>query len=176
MRKTALILAGAAAFDLGVMAVAAQAQQAQGSPTSGPTTTGQAPAGIRGGFIIPLVAGRARSETTGDQSPEATRATDGHKIEGVAGVRACSPGAAGPCRDPAPFDPSAPAVPAAAQRSATTDLYMKTSGNLRYLKIDNTHTARTCIAQRGEVIMREGVQQCALPADAGFDRVGPSRR
>ena len=39
MKRTALILAGAAAFDLGVMAVAAQAQQAGTPPVRIPTTS-----------------------------------------------------------------------------------------------------------------------------------------
>ena len=41
MKRTALILAGAAAFDLGVMAVAVQAQQ----QTQTPRSTGPAPSG-----------------------------------------------------------------------------------------------------------------------------------
>ena len=41
MKRTALILAGAAAFDLGVMAVAVQAQQ----QTQTPLSTGPAPSG-----------------------------------------------------------------------------------------------------------------------------------
>lgn len=44
MKRTALILAGAAVFDLGVMAVSAQAQQTirDPAPRSGPVSSGQA--------------------------------------------------------------------------------------------------------------------------------------
>lgn len=44
MKRTALILAGAAVFDLGVVAVSAQAQQTtrEPAPRSGPVSSGQA--------------------------------------------------------------------------------------------------------------------------------------
>ena len=77
MRKTALILAGAIAFDLGVMAVSAQAQQQTGDPSRGPAPgAGPATTGLGGAYdklgrvgALPVQdSPTARRGTTGDSS------------------------------------------------------------------------------------------------------------
>ena len=93
MRKAAIILATAAVFDLGVMAVAAQAQQQTREPP-----------------------------------------------------RSSGPGAG---------QGTAP--------SGSEDIF-KQSLSFNYQKIDFEYTAQACIADRGEVVRREGGQQCRLGA------------
>ena len=183
MKKTALILAGAAAFDLGVMTVSVQAQESlrpsPGSVVAAPGTTSnrdnidqdaQLTACANGKHIPDARLSTCRA-TPSDSSGTAsqTRSVDMFlKIDRVNSVQACTARrgevvrheGVQQCRLPAPGD---------------ADIH-KQGLALNFTKIDIDYTARACIAQRGEVVMRDGVQQCALPADPGNNRAGPSRR
>lgn len=151
MQKTALILAGAAVFDLGVMVVASQAQQAPLPPSS---------------FQI-------------GGSADPSRAVDMFlKIDRVNSVQACTARrgevvmreGVQQCRLPGPA--GSPDL-----RAAPEDLDIHKQGlALNFTKIDIHYTARACIAQRGEVVTRDGVQQCALPAAPGDGQPSPRRR
>lgn len=183
MRKTALILAGAAMFDLGVVVVSVQAQEsARPSPGSVVTAPGTTPnrdhidqdaqvTACANGKHIPDARLSACRATSSDPSGPAgqTRAVDFFlKIDRVNSVQACMARrgevvrheGVQQCRLPAPGD---------------LDIH-KQGVALNYTKIDIDYTARACIAQRGEVVTRDGVQQCALPAEPGNNRAGPSRR
>ncbi|MDI1325685.1 MAG: hypothetical protein PSV23_02690 [Brevundimonas sp.] len=136
MRKTAIILAGAAMFDLGVVVVSVQAQE---SARPSPGTVVTAP-------------GTTSNRDHIDQDAQFIACADGKHIPD-ARLSACRA---------TPSDPSGPAG-----QTRAVDFF---------LKIDRVNSVQACIAQRGEVVTRDGVQQCALPADPGNNRAGPSRR
>lgn len=181
MRKTALILAGAVAFDLGVVVVSVQAQEsARPSPGAVVTAPGTTPnrdhidqdaqrTACANGKHIPAAQLSACRATPPDSSGPAgqTRAVDMFlKIDAAFTARACTAGrgvvvrheGVQQCRLPATGD---------------ADIH-KQGVALNFTKIDIHYTARACLAQRGEVVTRDGVQQCALPAEPGNTR--PSRR
>ncbi|MDP3656001.1 MAG: hypothetical protein Q8R45_03420 [Brevundimonas sp.] len=159
MKRTALILAGAAAFDLGVMVVASKAQQASLPPSS---------------------------FSTGGSAGQ-SRAVDYFlKIDQLNSVQACVARrgevvmheGSQQCRLPGPAGSANPrAAPNAGPGTSPGDADIHKQGlALNFTKIDIHYTARACIAQRGEVVTHDGVQQCALPADPGNNRVRPNRR
>ncbi|MBX9803708.1 MAG: hypothetical protein K2Y04_13240 [Caulobacteraceae bacterium] len=147
MKRAALILAGAAAFDLGVMAVAAQAQQAGAPPVRIPTTsTGPTfPGPGEGGAVVDPT--------------------------GPGGNGGCTPGGV-----PRPGRPSEPCAPAAisdqaAQGNLTSFMRTSPSDELKikmlgttYIKVDRVNTIQACRARQGEVVMHEGAQQCRITA------------
>lgn len=147
MKRAALILAGAAAFDLGVMAVAAQAQQAGAPPVRIPTTsTGPTfPGPGEGGAVVDPT--------------------------GPGGNGGCTPGGV-----PRPGRPSEPCAPAAisdqaAQGNLTSFMRTSPSDELKikmlgatYIKVDRVNTIQACRARQGEVVMHEGAQQCRIAA------------
>jgi hypothetical protein len=166
MRKTTLILAGAVAFDLGVMAVSAQAQQAGPAPppASGPTGSGQAARSAR--IPGPSEAGAQFTQHGGSTANSAGLESVGAAQPGSCArgkhipdsrVDACrAPGARG--SDPASISSeAAPADPPPRQAAAAADYY---------LKLTAAYPARSCIAARGHVVTHEGVQQCRLPGPA----------
>lgn len=183
MRKTAIILAGAAIFDLGVVVVPVQAQQSSrppaGTVVTAPGTTPNrdhidqdAPvtACANGKHIpeAPLSACRADpSDPSGPASQ--TRAVDMFlKIDADFTARACASRRGAVVRHEGVQQCRLP---------ATGDLDIHKQGlALNFTKIDIDYTARACIAQRGEVVTRDGVQQCALPAAPGDGQPSPRRR
>ncbi|MDO9588906.1 MAG: hypothetical protein Q7J13_13350 [Brevundimonas sp.] len=156
MKRTALILAGAAAFDLGVMAVAAQAQQQTREP--------------------PRISGPGAGRET---APSGLAVQD---PTGPGGNGGCTPGlpnsggSTGPCTG-APVAISDQAGAAGGQeprRSAGPGGNIKWDIEYRFFKIEAALTPRACIARRGEVVMHEGVRQCRLPATTRSEDVnGP---
>lgn len=164
MKRTALILAGAAAFDLGVMAVAAQAQQQTQTPpvripttTTGPTFPGP---GEGGAVVDPT---------------------------GPGGNGGCTPGGV-----PRPGRPSEPCAPAAISDQAAagnltsflptaeSDGFKIKSLGATYIKVDRVNTIQACRARQGEVVRHEGAQQCRLPVSeapaVGNPTLNPTRR
>ncbi|HWQ85990.1 hypothetical protein [Brevundimonas sp.] len=183
MRKTAIILAGAAIFDLGVIVVSVQAQESSrpspGTVVAAPGTTpnrdhidqdAQRTACANGKHIPDARLSACRATPSDPSGPASqTRAVDMFlKIDADFTARACMARrgevvrheGVQQCRLPAPGD---------------LDIH-KQGVALNFTKIDIHYTARACIAQRGEVVTRDGVQQCALPAEPGNNRAGPSRR
>lgn len=183
MRKAALILAGAAAFDLGVMAVSVQAQESlrpsPGTVVAAPGTTSnrdhidqdaQLTACANGKHIPEARLSTCRATPSDSSGPASqTRSVDMFlKIDRVNSVQACTARrgevvrheGVQQCRLPAPGD---------------SDIH-KQGLALNYTKIDIHYTARACIAQRGEVVTRDGIQQCALPAGPGGDRLSPRQQ
>ena len=136
MRKTALILAGAAVFDLGVVAVSVQAQESLRP--------------VAGNFVT--APGTTSNRDHIDQDAELTACANGKHIPD-ARLSACR------------ASPSASSGPANQARSVDM-----------FLKIDRVNSVQACTARRGEVVMRDGVQQCALPAEPGTSGARPSRR
>ncbi len=145
MKRTALILAGAVAFDLGVMAVAAQAQQqTQAPPVRIPTTsTGPTfPGSGEGGAVVDPT--------------------------GPGGNGGCTPGGV-----PRPGRPSEPCGPAAitdqAAQGNLTAVLPTAEGvpfkeqRVTYFKIDRVNTIQACRARQGEVVRHQGAQQCRIP-------------
>lgn len=139
-KKTTLILAGAATFDLGVMAVAAQAQQQTRES--------------------PPISGRSAGPET---APQASGA-QGPTAPGVNG--GCTPGLPNTGGSTGPCTPAPSLVRKAGEKVVE---YL-------HLKIDATLSPRACVEQRGEVVMHDGVQQCALPVAPGTTPVRPNRR
>ena len=201
MRKTAIILATAAVFDLGVIVVSVSAQEglrpSSGTVVTVPGTTSNRDhidqdARIRGcanGKHLPDAQLSACRDTTADSSGPAsqTRAVDMFlKIDGVNSVQACTARRGDvvrhegvqQCRLPASAgSQSLRAAPGAGMGTSPGDVDIHKQGlALNFLKIDIHYTARACIAQQGEVVTHEGVQQCALPANPGENRVRPNRR
>jgi len=206
MRRTALILAGAAVFDLGVMAVAAKAQESsRPSPGTAVADPGRAPNrdhidqdaqfACANGQHIRDRPGACRAAPSDPSGPAAqSTAVDMFlKIEGLNTVQACTARrgqvvrheGSQQCRLPAPTGQGdrqdfrieghigvagdtggASARSAGPGATAGDSDYYKYGEALNFTKIDVDYTARTCIAQRGEVVTREGVQQCALPGPA----------
>ena len=136
MRKAAIILAGAAIFDLGLIVVSVQAQESLRPPPGAVVT---AP-------------GTTSNRDHIDQDAQLTACADGKHIPD-ARLSACR------------ASPSASSGPASQTRSVDM-----------FLKIDRVNSVQACTARRGEVVMRDGVQQCALPAEPGTSGAGPSRR
>ncbi|MDI1328155.1 MAG: hypothetical protein PSV23_15285 [Brevundimonas sp.] len=183
MRKTAIILAGAAIFDLGVVVVSVQAQESlrptPGTVVTAPGTTSNRDhidqdAQLRGcanGKHLPEAQLSACRDTTADSSSPAgqTRAVDMFlKIDRVNSVQACTARRGEVVRHEGVQQCRLPAT-------GDADIH-KQGLALNYTKIDIHYTARACVAQQGEVVTREGVQQCALPANPGDNRVRPNRR
>lgn len=183
MRKAAIILAGAAIFDLGLIVVSVQAQESS-RPSPGAIVTAPGTAsnrdhidqdaritGCANGKHIPQAPLSACRATPSDPSGPAgqTRAVDMFlKIDADFTARACTSRRGAVVRHEGVQQCRLP---------ATGDLDIHKQGvALNFLKIDIDYTARACIAQRGEVVTRDGVQQCALPAEPGNNRAGPSRR
>ena len=183
MRKAAIILAGAAIFDLGLVVVSVQAQESRrpstGTVGTAPGTTSnrdhidqdaQLTACATGKHIpeAPLSACRAAPPESSGPAGQ-TRSVDMFlKIDRVNSVQACTARrgevvrheGVQQCRLPAPGD---------------LDIH-KQGVALNFTKIDIDYTARACIARRGEVVTRDGVQQCALPAEPGNSGASPRRR
>lgn len=176
MKRTALILAGAAAFDLGVMAVAAQAQQrsqtpnntdvievkdqlnlvpqqrTQTPPTRIPTTsTGPTLPGPDGGGAM-------------GQAPAGTRPGD-------CVLRPGQPVLDGPCGPAAISDQAAagnltsfaPTAPSGGQTRGGGLGAHKMEGTGEF-KIDRVNTIQACTARGGEVVPHQGAQHCLIPA------------
>ena len=183
MRKTAIILAGAAIFDLGVVVVAVQAQEsARPSPGAVATAPGMTPnrdhidqdaqvtACANGKHIPEAQLSACRADPSDPSGPASqTRAIDMFlKIDADFTARACASRRGAVVRHEGVQQCRLP---------ATGELDIHKQGvALNFTKIDIHYTARACIAQRGEVVTREGVQQCALPTEPGNNRAGPSRR
>ena len=148
MRKTALILAGAAVFDLGVMVVGAQARQQSPTPPPTPGVPDQGTARgqhIKHGpeFVFIKLDQALTARACGARRGEVVR------HEGVQQCRLPTPGSSDG---------------------------LKHSLSFNFLKIDLDYTARACTSQRGEVVTHEGVQQCRVPADGAGSanaRAGP---
>jgi len=183
MRKAAIILAGAAMFDLGVVVVSVQAQESsRPSPGAVATAPGATPnrdhidqdaqltACANGKHIpqAPLSACRATPRESSGPAGQ-TRAVDMFlKIDADFTARACASRRGAVVRHEGVQQCRLP---------ATGDRYIhKEIPALNFAKIDVHYTARACIAQRGEVVMRDGVQQCALPAEPGNTGARPSQR
>ncbi|WP_298744562.1 hypothetical protein [uncultured Brevundimonas sp.] len=185
MKRTALILAGALAFDLGVMAVAAQARQQTREPPRGPatgalqepSTTRFRDSTARGTTCRPGESGPCRPPA----GPTGGRAggMSGLAVQdptGPGGNGGCTPGLPGPGRPTGPCagEPASISDQAAAGNltsylpAAESDGH-KHSGEYRYLKIDAALPLRACLARRGEVVRHEGVRQCRLPATARLE-------
>jgi len=201
MRKTAIILASAAIFDLGVVVVSVPAQEvfrpSSGTFVTAPGTTSNRDhidhdAQLRGcanGKHLPEAQLSACRDTTVDPSGPAgqNRAVDMFlKLDGVNSVQACTARRGEvvrhegiqQCRLPASAgSPNLRATPGAGMGTSPGDADIHKQGlALNFMKIDIHYTARACIAEQGEVVTREGVQQCALPANPGDNRVRPNRR
>ena len=183
MRKAAIILAGAAMFDLGVVVVSVQAQESSrpspGAVATAPGATAnrdhidqdaQLTACANGKHIpqAPLSACRATPPESSGPAGQ-TRAVDMFlKIGADFTARACASRRGAVVRHEGVQQCRLP---------ATGDLDIHKQGvALNFLKIDIDYTARACIAQRGEVVTRDGVQQCALPAEPGTGGARPNRR
>lgn len=183
MRKAAIILAGAAMFDLGVVVVSVQAQESArstpGAVVTAPGTTSNRDhidqdaqlTACANGKHIPDARLSACRATPSDPSGPASQTRVGDmflKIDAAFSARACASRRGEVVRHEGVQQCRLP---------ATGDLDIHKAGvALNFTKIDIDYTARACIAQRGEVVTRDGVQQCALPADPGNNRAGPSRR
>ncbi|MDI6624578.1 MAG: hypothetical protein QME55_07595 [Brevundimonas sp.] len=181
MRKTALILAGAVAFDLGVVVVSAQAQESvrpsPGAVVAAPGTIpnrdhidqdAQITACADGKHMPDTRLSACRTNPSDPSGPASqTRAGDMFlKIDAGFTARACASRRGAVVRHEGVQQCRLP---------ATGDLDIHKQGvALSFTKIDIHYTARACIAQRGEIVTRDGVQQCALPAEPGNTR--PSRR
>jgi len=183
MRKAAIILAGAAMFDLGLIVVSAQAQESSrpspGAVVTAPGTTTNRDhidqdariTGCANGKHIPEAQLSACRADPSDPSGPAgqTRAVDMFlKINAGFTARACASRRGEVVRHEGVQQCRLPAA-------GELDIH-KQGVALNFTKIDIHYTARACIAQRGEVVTHEGVQQCALPADPGNNRVRPDRR
>jgi hypothetical protein len=166
MKRTALILAGAVAFDLGVMAVAAQAQQAGDPPPSSSGTN------INEGLITNTNSKFPTQPSTGTVSPGPR--TGGTAVWDPTGTGGCTPGSplsggtANPC---APGAIGGQITDQAAQGNLS--LATPTAGgdgprdhkgdSYTYFKIDRVNTLQSCRARQGEVVRHEGAQQCRIP-------------
>lgn len=167
MKRTALIFAGAAVFDLGVMTVSAQAQQTTQSPLIRPGTN---------------AASQDQANSNRDHKHERTIFI---KIDNLNTVRACTARrgevvvheGVQQCRLPTPDTPGdtpstswqldVPFYLGAATdngvRQSSPDHYIDKSNPVIFIKIDSVNTVQTCARRRGEVVAVEGVQQCRLP-------------
>lgn len=183
MRKTAIILAGAAMFDLGVVVVSVQAQESArpspGTVVTAPRTTpnrdhidqdAQLTACANGKHIPDARLSACRATPADPSGPASqTRAVDMFlKIDRVNSVQACTARRGEVVRHEGVQQCRLPAA-------GDFDIH-KQGVALNFTKIDIDYTARACIAQRGEVVTRDGVQQCALPAEPGNTRTRPSRQ
>lgn len=169
MKRTALILAGAAAFDLGVMAVAAQAQEQRSAPADDYK-----------------IGGTALPQSPGTPSGSAVRDPGGPG--GTGGTGGCTPGGAGsgcPGGPAAISDQAAAGNLTAIMPTAQSD--GQTSGRTHrdhkgetaiFIKMDRVNTLQACTARQGQVVTHEGVQQCRIPtAGAAAPTIGnPTRR
>jgi hypothetical protein len=177
MRRTAFILAGAAIFDLGVMAVSAQAQQA------GPASRVSTPDGHSASGGEPVDAA-PRQAATVDYFLKLSAAYPARSCTAARGQVVTHEGVQ-QCRLPGPpqqgdrqafrieghVGATDDAGGASTRRSGpgatgADDDFHKQGVSLNFTKIDMNHTARACIAQRGEVVTHEGVPQCAAPGPA----------
>ena len=166
MKRTALILAGAAAFDLGIMVVAAQAHQGLQDP----------PPSRADDFVNQGLITNSNNKLQVDVPP--SRPTDGTAVPGTTsgavavwdptGTGGCTPGGplssgtANPCAPGAISDQAA-----AGNLSANAPRAQASPGkmaNFVHIKIDRVNTIQACRARRGEVVMLEGAQQCRVPA------------
>lgn len=173
MNRTALILAGAVVFDLGVMAVSAQAQTPpgrgddfvnQGLITNSNSKLSAAPA-------EPATPPPA-ADVGGPRSAPVVDPTGPGRNGG------CTPGlptaAGGPCNPAAISDQAAqgnlsfqaPTGPAASAFGPDRPTKSK-GGRVEYFKIDRVNTIQACSGRGGEVVMHEGARQCRIPADDG---------
>lgn len=166
MKRTALILAGAAVFDLGVMTVAAQAQQQTRPPrvsipttSTGPTVPGP---GAGGAVVDPTGPGGSGG------------CTPGSPIRG---------GTANPCGPAAISDQAAAgnltsflstAQPGGQTRGGVVTDHK--GERVIYMKIDLTNTLQACTARGGQAVTHEGAQQCRIPAPAAPSVGNPTRR
>ncbi|MDZ4364153.1 hypothetical protein [Brevundimonas sp.] len=168
MKRTALILAGAAAFDLGVMVVAAQAQDRRSAPVE-----------------EVKISGSGLTQSTDRVAPGAA---SGGAVQDPTGTGGCIPGpplpggTANPCA-PAVFtsysvgdlnarlsmEPSGDPPPAAGR-------YIDKTSSTVFIKIDRVNTVQACTARQGEVTTHQGVQQCRIPAPAAPAVGNPTRR
>ena len=192
MRKTAIILAGAAMFDLGVVVVSVPAQEvfrpSSGTFVTAPGTTSnrdhidqdaQRTACANGKHLPEAQLSACRDNAPDSASPAGqTRAADMFlKIDRVNSVQACTARRGEVVRHEGVQQCRLPASAGSGMGTSPGDADIHKQGlALNFTKIDIHYTARACIAQQGEVVTREGVQQCALPANPGDNRARPNRR
>lgn len=136
MKRTALILAGAAVFDLGTVAVTAQAQQVTQQPL------------IRPGTNVAASEGQDARGTTGT----------GDERDGALGTVSLSGSTDN------------------GGRQTSRERYIDKSSPMIFIKIDIVNTVRACTARRGDVVVRDGVQQCRLPAPDAPTIGNPTQR
>lgn len=142
MKRTALILASAAAFDLGVMVVAAQAQQQGDIPPTRPT---------HGSPMSGPIYGLAVQDPTGTGG-----CTPGSPLPG---------GTANPCAPAAITDQAAQGNLTAVMPTAGGERPTgHKTDNFIYIKLDRVNTLQACRTRQGEVVRHQGAQQCRLPA------------
>lgn len=141
MAHTALILAGALALNLGVMAVAAQAQQQADPPplhTSTPPVEG--------------VLNWTRTAPNDPTSPgPASPGPMGAEVRVQDGPGGCIP------------RPGVPGNDGAANPCGPGGIRLQYDEGIQYSAIDRTNTVQACRARRGQVVMHQGRQQCRLP-------------
>ncbi len=163
MRKTALILASALAFDLGIVSVAAQAQQQTPEPPRGPAT-GTGPTGGRAGGVSGLAA-------VDPDSPGAATGRGNQLGPGYGGGPACEE-----CTDePAAISDQAAAGNLTSYLAATPSDGHKHRQDHVFIKLDRVNTVRACLARRGDVVDHEGARQCRLPQAGGAAIGNPTR-
>lgn len=165
MKRTALILAGAAAFDLGLMAVSAQAHPRQDPSTRVDDFVNQ---GLITNSNSKLPERSAQPDSTGPVSSDSPSRAPVVDPTGTGGCTPGSPlssGTANPCAPAAITDQAAQGnltavMPTAGGERPTghkTDTYI-------YIKLDRVNTLQACRARQGEVVRHQGAQQCRLPA------------
>lgn len=169
MKRTALILAGAAAFDLGVMAVAVQAQ-------TPPTTRSDE-------FVNQGLITNSNSKLTAqDRQPASPGTASGAAVvdpTGPGGNGGCTPGGPIPGGRPNPCPPPAISDQAAAgnltsfARTNPSGGQWNSSGHREqkqeaaiYIKLDRVNTIQACTARGGEVVPHQGAQHCRIPPPA----------
>jgi len=154
MRKSAIVLTGALAFDLGVMVVAGQAapppnpqigvalgQDARAKPATKPY------------MKVELSDVLVSSYQIGGANTAAACVLKGGTVTAVRDMPTCQIPANGPAAAPAP----APGLSLNFAKIQTDHIYMK---------LDTVNTVQACGAKGGKVVAKNGAQQCELPKSA----------
>lgn len=171
MERKALILAGAVAFDLGVMAVAAQAQQTMDPPPVHTTTI--PPEGRLDLLRVPPTGSSpTNSPSPGPAGGAAMGQAPAGTRPGDCVLRPTSPtpgGSTGPCGPAAISDQAAAGNLSHNLPSASVDGKHYPTIHIR---IDRVNTIQACTERGGEVVPHQGAQHCRIPQSAAEPVVG----
>lgn len=148
MKNAALILASVAAFDLGVMAVAAQANPGMQNP---PTRSDDF---VNQGLITNSNSKIGAKKAEKEDGPVVQDSTSKTKVYDPTGTGGCTPGS------PLSGGTSNPCAPSANALSNKRGKHFPTT----YIRVDKVNTIKSCTARGGEVILHQGVQQCRISA------------